>query len=105
MLDDTETFQLAINSDLIDDEDDEEELHRPVRIDPNVLGRQNFYFGKTLGEGSYARVVHAMMKNDLSPEYAIKIMEKSHIHRENKVAYVMMEKQILSSLSHPFIIK
>lgn len=86
-------------------DDDDVEVHRLTRIDPNILGRQNFFFGKTLGEGAFARVVHAKMKNGFSPEYAIKIMEKAHIHKEKKVTYVMMEKQILSSLSHPYIIK
>ena len=99
---DSDSFDIDVDA-LYDDDD--VEVHRLTRIDPNVLGRQNFYFGKTLGEGAFARVVHAKMKNEFSPEYAIKIMEKSHIHKEKKVAYVMMEKQILSALSHPFIIK
>jgi 3-phosphoinositide dependent protein kinase-1 len=75
------------------------------RIDPNTLERGHFFFGKTLGEGSYARVVHAKMKAERSPEFAIKIMEKQFIVKEKKVKFVMMEKNILSSISHPFIIK
>jgi serine/threonine protein kinase len=43
-------------------------------------------FGKTLGEGSYARVVHAKLKRDESAQYAIKIMEKEHIKKEGKVS-------------------
>jgi 3-phosphoinositide dependent protein kinase-1 len=69
------------------------------------LGPSDFYFGVTLGEGAYARVVHGRMKRVNSPDFAIKIMEKAHIKKENKVKYVMMEKNILSKVSHPFIIK
>ena len=55
------------------------------RIDPNILKRSHFYFGKTLGEGSFARVVHAKLKSEKSPQFAIKIMEKAFIAKENKV--------------------
>lgn len=64
----------------------------------------DFYFGVCLGEGAYARVVHAKLKKN-NKEYAVKIMEKRHIKKENKVKYVMMEKSILSKLNHPFIIR
>jgi hypothetical protein len=84
----------------------------------------DFYFGVCLGEGAFARVVHAKLKKN-NKEYAVKIMEKRHIKKENKVAhrlsltlsvsfsssssvkvkYVMMEKTILSKLNHPFIVR
>jgi 3-phosphoinositide dependent protein kinase-1 len=53
-------------------------------IDPSKLQPSDFYFGKCLGEGAYARVVHARAKNTES-QFAIKIMEKRHIKKENKV--------------------
>lgn len=51
------------------------------RLEINV---SDFCFGCTLGEGAYARVVHAKSKHSLD-EYAVKIMEKVHIKKENKV--------------------
>lgn len=45
----------------------------------------DFYFGVCLGEGAYARVVHAKLKKN-NKEYAVKIMEKRHIKKENKVS-------------------
>ena len=74
------------------------------------LSVSDFYFGSLLGEGAYARVLHARLKCTTNngpplPDYAVKIMDKSHIVKENKVKYVMMEKNILSKVSHPFIIK
>ena len=44
----------------------------------------DFLFGKCLGEGAYARVVHAKLKKN-GNQFAIKIMEKMHIKKENKV--------------------
>ena len=68
------------------------------------LQPSDFYFGVTLGEGAFARVVHAKSKKN-STEFAIKIMEKIHIKRENKVKHVLMERKVLTMVSHPFIIK
>lgn len=64
----------------------------------------DFLFGSNLGEGSFARVVHAKSKKT-SAEFAIKIMHKVHIKKENKVKYVMMERHILALVNHPFIVK
>ncbi|TYZ66297.1 hypothetical protein PybrP1_010383 [[Pythium] brassicae (nom. inval.)] len=64
----------------------------------------DFMFGTTLGEGAYARVVHARMK-DTSVEYAVKIMEKRFIRKEKKVKFVMMERKVFSKVSHDRIVK
>lgn len=62
-------------------EDEEEEVAPPARVE---LHPSDFYFGATLGEGAYARVVHAKSKKT-NEHFAVKIMEKVHIKRENKV--------------------
>uniref|UniRef100_K3WA35 non-specific serine/threonine protein kinase n=1 Tax=Globisporangium ultimum (strain ATCC 200006 / CBS 805.95 / DAOM BR144) TaxID=431595 RepID=K3WA35_GLOUD len=64
----------------------------------------DFMFGTTLGEGAYARVVHARMK-DTGVEYAVKIMEKRFIRKEKKVKFVMMERKVFSKVSHDRIVK
>mmetsp|Transcript_28011 Transcript_28011/g.47070 ORF Transcript_28011/g.47070 Transcript_28011/m.47070 type:complete len:506 (+) Transcript_28011:80-1597(+) len=88
-----------------DDRQDESDIEdgnaSPV---PRELQPSDFFFGSTLGEGAYARVVHAKSKQT-SEQFAVKIMEKVHIKRENKVKQVMKERQILTMLSHPFIVK
>lgn len=68
------------------------------------VGRKDFFFGKELGSGAFARVVHAKRKIT-GEEYAVKIMEKAFIKKHRKVKYVMMEKNVLSKLSHPHIVK
>jgi hypothetical protein len=83
--------RVSISEDELDDpqtqlNDEENETPR-LNIDPNRFGRSHFFFGKTLGEGAYARVVHAKLKSEDSPEFAIKIMDKSHIQRERKVRF------------------
>jgi hypothetical protein len=57
---------------------------KKVKFDPTKLQPGDFFFGRTLGEGAYARVVHAKFKKN-EHEFAIKIMEKRHIKKENKV--------------------
>ena len=68
------------------------------------LKPSDFFFGRCLGEGSYARVVHAKLKSN-DNQFAVKIMEKRHIQKEGKIKSVMMEKEILSKLSHPFVVQ
>ena len=67
--------------------------------------RSDFTFGKLLGEGAYATVVHVKMKRDPSREFALKIMNKHRIMRENKIKYVMLEREILAKLSSVWVIK
>ncbi|KAF0687128.1 Aste57867_21099 [Aphanomyces stellatus] len=64
----------------------------------------DFWFGTTLGEGAYARVVHARLKVT-GEEFAVKIMEKRFISKEKKVKFVMMERKVFSKVSHDRIVK
>lgn len=64
----------------------------------------DFLFGSSLGEGAYARVVHAKSKAS-ELQFAIKIMDKVHIKRENKVKYVMNEVALLKMVNHPFVVQ
>ena len=82
-----ESVACAENIPGLGETEDEETVKAAVvpKIDANLLSRAHFYFGRTLGEGSYARVVHARMKLENSPDYAIKIMEKAFIQKEKKV--------------------
>lgn len=66
--------------------------------------RNDFNFGKILGEGSYSTVVLAK-ENETGKEYAMKVLRKAHIIREKKVPQVTREKEILAMTNHPFIVK
>jgi len=68
-------------------------------------GVKDFQFGRTLGEGSYSTVVAATDRSTLK-EYAIKMLDKRHIIKEDKVKYVNIEKNTLNRLGeHPGIVK
>ncbi|CAL9078879.1 unnamed protein product [Musa textilis] len=64
----------------------------------------DFELGKIFGVGSYSKVVRAK-KKDTGNVYALKIMDKKFIAKENKVSYVKMERIVLDQLDHPGIIR
>ncbi|GAM19961.1 hypothetical protein SAMD00019534_031360 [Acytostelium subglobosum LB1] len=73
-------------------------------IAPKKKTIDDFTIGKVLGEGSYGAVVLGTDK-DTGVQYAIKILEKKHIIKENKGKYVQIEKEILCRSNHPNICK
>lgn len=66
--------------------------------------KEDFEFAKILGEGSYSTVVLAKDKSNGS-KYAMKVLEKKHIIKEKKVAYVNREKEVLSKIKHPLFVR
>lgn len=71
---------------------------------PRKKRPQDFKFGKILGEGSFSTVVLAK-EVTTGREFAIKILQKRHIVKENKVPYVTRERDVMSRLDHPFFVK
>ncbi|KAG0704689.1 kinase-like protein [Suillus ampliporus] len=69
------------------------------------LGAQEFSFGDTLGEGSYSTVMRAKYIRT-GQEYAIKILDKNHLIRKDKMLVAISEKNVLVKLGagHPGII-
>lgn len=67
---------------------------------------RDYQFGTRIGEGSYSTVYSAL---DLQTNgtFAIKILSKRHIVKENKIKYVNIEKQTLHRLGqqHPGIVQ
>ena len=49
-------------------------------------------------------MVHAKMKAT-GDEFAVKIMEKRFIKKENKVKFVMMERQVFARVNHERVVK
>uniref|UniRef100_A0ACD5X7J6 Uncharacterized protein n=1 Tax=Avena sativa TaxID=4498 RepID=A0ACD5X7J6_AVESA len=64
----------------------------------------DFDLGKIYGVGSYSKVVRAK-KKDTGNVYALKIMDKKFITKENKISYVKMERIVLDQLDHPGVIR
>ncbi|XP_048846947.1 3-phosphoinositide-dependent protein kinase 1-like isoform X1 [Brienomyrus brachyistius] len=77
---------------------------RPTAMQPRKKRPEDFRFGKILGEGSFSTVVLAR-EQLTGKDYAIKILEKRHIMKENKAQYVKRERDVMSHLDHPFFVK
>ncbi|CAA0829281.1 3-phosphoinositide-dependent protein kinase 2 [Striga hermonthica] len=65
---------------------------------------QDFELGNIYGVGSYSKVVRAK-KKDTGIVYAMKIMDKKFITKENKTAYVKLERIVLDQLDHPGVVR
>ncbi|KAF2070362.1 hypothetical protein CYY_008318 [Polysphondylium violaceum] len=80
----------------------------PMNSSPSIQPKKktidDFFIGRVLGEGSYGAVVMGTDK-DTNVQYAIKILEKKHIIKENKIKYVQIEKEIFCKSNHPNIVK
>ena len=57
-----------------------------------------------IGRGAYAKVVLARYLLD-HKLYAVKILKKHFIASKNQQKQIMMEKQILAEINHPFLVK
>ncbi|CAO3643930.1 unnamed protein product [Cunninghamella blakesleeana] len=64
----------------------------------------DFEYGDILGEGSYSTVILGTDKKT-NKQYAIKKLDKAHIVKNDKVKYVMIERDALSKMNHPGIVK
>lgn len=62
-------------------------------------GIKDFKFGHEIGDGSFSRVLIATSIHDPSEKFAIKILSKSYLVKQNKVKYVNIEKMALQRLS------
>ncbi|TDL22557.1 kinase-like protein [Rickenella mellea] len=72
-----------------------------LRLQPD-----DFEFGEVLGEGSYSTVKYAVYP-PTDQEYAIKILDKSHLVRKHKTEVALLEKNVLARLGpgHPGIVR
>ncbi|KAH9967666.1 kinase-like domain-containing protein [Lactifluus volemus] len=70
------------------------------------LSADDFEFGDILGEGSYSTVIHGT-HNATRQEYAIKVLDKGHLKRNNKLHTALAEKNTLVRLGsgHPGIVR
>ncbi|KAJ8661295.1 hypothetical protein O0I10_003045 [Lichtheimia ornata] len=64
----------------------------------------DFDYGPILGEGSYSTVLVGNDKKT-GKQYAIKKLDKAHIVKNDKVKYVMIERDALSKMNHPGIVR
>lgn len=56
-----------------------------------------------LGKGSFGTVYYAVKKNTRIP-YALKVLDKAAIKRDQLLKYAVTERNVLCAISHPFIV-
>ena len=77
--------------------------------DPKAKHRkEDFELGGLLGGGAFAKVVEGKVTNEDSPffgkEFAVKILDKRHIVKNDKIKYVNIERDVfVKTRKHPFM--
>lgn len=59
---------------------------------------------KILGKGAFGEVYH-VIKKDSQEEFAMKKLNKVKMMSQNIIKYAMTERNVLSIMNHPFIVK
>ncbi|CAK9435369.1 uncharacterized protein LODBEIA_P00960 [Lodderomyces beijingensis] len=81
----------------------------PAKMSSSASKRKtvaDYQFGTIIGEGSYSTVYSAIDRQQ-GKTYAVKVLSKRHIVKENKIKYVNIEKLTLHRLGqqHPGIVQ
>lgn len=63
-----------------------------------------YIFHKLLGKGSFGEVYYATRKSD-GEGFAIKTLCKERVFSKNLTRYAQTEKNVLSVMKHPFIVR
>jgi len=69
-----------------------------------VVGPQSFVMHAVLGRGSFGEVYRVSHKQT-SMVYAMKVLKKNKIFGRNLVRYTLTERNLLSYVRHPFIVR
>jgi protein kinase A len=105
-----ELYQFISYSNAIDDTELIDNFkQRWSRVSPCdvAISLDKFQLIRTLGRGSFGRVVLAlfknenMIKNDGNKFYAIKVMDKRKLVRYKQIDHTLNERRVLFSLQHP----
>ncbi|CAH0517842.1 unnamed protein product [Peronospora belbahrii] len=70
----------------------------------HVVTMQDFEILKMLGKGSFGKVYMVRERGMDNKIYAMKVLRKSELVKRNQVGHTMMERRIMSSIDHPFIV-
>lgn len=75
----------------------------PKELQANSVKLEDFVVLSVIGVGSYAKVA-LVKKKEPEELFALKILKKEMIEKRNQVRHAMAERNILASISHPFIV-
>jgi hypothetical protein len=74
-------------------------------IDPKNCKLEDFELDRTIGTGSFGRVMIVYVKRNRTQRYAMKMLKKENIVKMKQVEHTLNEKKILCSVDFPFIVK
>ncbi|CAI9762308.1 unnamed protein product [Fraxinus pennsylvanica] len=69
-----------------------------------TVGLEDFEFLKVVGQGAFGKV-YQVRKIGSSEIFAMKVMHKDNIIKKNHAEYMKTERDILTKIDHPFIVK
>ncbi|EAY07250.1 AGC family protein kinase [Trichomonas vaginalis G3] len=85
-------------------------VHSDVKPTPTTPGKKrqkrknDFNIGRVLGRGAFGEVLK-VQDIETGKYYAMKVLSKSRIAREKKLSYVLLERDAMTTLKHPNIIR
>ena len=68
------------------------------------IGLSSFKKISLLGKGAFGEVYLVENQNN-KERYAMKVLDKGMIMRQNILRYCMTERKILSTINHPFVVR
>mmetsp|Transcript_27046 Transcript_27046/g.23883 ORF Transcript_27046/g.23883 Transcript_27046/m.23883 type:complete len:177 (+) Transcript_27046:68-598(+) len=80
-------------------------MNRPIMVckdDPKIT--QDYDFLKVIGQGSFGKVYLVKNKKE-KVHYAMKVLNKSNIQDKKQKDHITAEKNVMSKINHPFIVK
>jgi serine/threonine protein kinase len=73
------------------------------RISVDSVGPQHFELLKLIGEGAFGKVI--LVSNRFTQQlHAMKVISKKLLRKKNSVQQMISERNILTKLSHPFVV-
>jgi len=70
---------------------------------PGAVNLQDFEMMRLVGQGAFGKVFQVRHKKS-GVIYALKVMRKAKIHEAEHVDYVKSERDVLTSVTHPYIV-
>jgi len=75
-------------------------------ISSGGLTTDSFVFHRALGKGSFGEVFLVHRKNDEQKKlYAMKVLSKDKVMTKNLKRYALTERNVMSVINHPFMVK
>jgi hypothetical protein len=79
------------------------EMHKPSV--PKTYKLEDFHIVKRVGKGGFASVYLVRLKASTGRYWALKVIKKSEVVKLKQEKQILNEKNILRSITHPFIVE